>query len=416
MRCARCGRELGEEDYSCPECGAYAVRPDLTIFPEPTGPKKNGKKIIAVLLIVILLSAGIIAAVAVSGGSEDKSVTLSLEDGGRLTLSGDFLPGRNILGVSIDDDAISFTLDQDIASGYTYYSWGFFDRDHSAYNERTLTKYSGDTVNKTDPVLFFFTPEAGVYDVSVKCYTGTVNKYKEETSYSGTVRYDTDVTVDHMWRYEGKDYGITTTFAYDVFESYHNKNVNGRWASAKQYASFVTDDPVVRDIAERLKDLYGSASAGDPGFANFVLSYVQNCYKYPSNSTRVNPDEFLYGSLEYFAYPVETVFYGMGDCEDTSILVAAILKVFGYDTAIVILPGHAMIGVALDDYTPKNKIATYEVLSQIVNGKTYYAGETTISYTREFGLSAVSGDGRHPFSYYIDETFNKTSTYGFFVV
>jgi hypothetical protein len=51
---------------------------------------------------------------------------------------------------------------------------------------------------------------------------------------------------------------------------------------------------------------------------------------------------------EYPRYPVETLFDRGGDCEDTSILVAALLDRMGYDTALQLLHRemHAAVGYA----------------------------------------------------------------------
>jgi len=61
---------------------------------------------------------------------------------------------------------------------------------------------------------------------------------------------------------------------------------------------------------------------------------------------------------EYPKYAVETLAEGKGDCEDYATLAAAILKVMGYETALLFVPGHAALGVspapaACRAYTPR---------------------------------------------------------------
>lgn len=54
---------------------------------------------------------------------------------------------------------------------------------------------------------------------------------------------------------------------------------------------------------------------------------------------------------EYPKYPVETLVEG-GDCEDKSILLAAILRAMGYRTALLVFsgnPGHIAVGVECPD-------------------------------------------------------------------
>ncbi|MFH1775736.1 MAG: hypothetical protein ABH839_03695 [Chloroflexota bacterium] len=73
---------------------------------------------------------------------------------------------------------------------------------------------------------------------------------------------------------------------------------------------------------------------------------------------------------EYPRYPIETLFDRGGDCEDTSILAAALLDRMGYDVALLHLQAanHIAVGVSLD--YPAGMRYEY-------NGKEYYFLETT---------------------------------------
>ena len=112
--------------------------------------------------------------------------------------------------------------------------------------------------------------------------------------------------------------------------------------------------------------------------ANVILSYAQNVpYQY---------DEDFCGKSEYWKYPVETVFDGAGDCEDTSILYCAIMKALGYDTAIATLSvsdtsrfissssasaNHCMSLLYVDGVTPESDAVV------TIGSSTYYLCETT---------------------------------------
>lgn len=69
-----------------------------------------------------------------------------------------------------------------------------------------------------------------------------------------------------------------------------------------------------------------------------VLAFVQ--------SFPYTEDVDTTGYVEYFRYPVETLFDSTGDCEDTSILAASILLGLGHRVAMLECPGHAAIAVA----------------------------------------------------------------------
>jgi hypothetical protein len=56
-------------------------------------------------------------------------------------------------------------------------------------------------------------------------------------------------------------------------------------------------------------------------------------------------DSVSAGYDEYPRFPFETLYHGGGDCEDSSILLAALLYDMGYGVALVEFPGHMGVGV-----------------------------------------------------------------------
>ena len=74
-------------------------------------------------------------------------------------------------------------------------------------------------------------------------------------------------------------------------------------------------------------------------------------------------------ACEYPKYPIETLMEGRGDCEDSTILLATMLKELGYSVALVHFEGHIMLGIAGDP----TEIGTYFM----VDGTNYYVMETT---------------------------------------
>lgn len=92
---------------------------------------------------------------------------------------------------------------------------------------------------------------------------------------------------------------------------------------------------------------------------DFVLSFVQ--------SLPYTFDDVTTGYDEFRRYAIETLVEGGGDCEDTTILVAAILRGLGEKTALIFTPGHIALGVS-GNFTGSS--VTY-------NGTRYYYCETT---------------------------------------
>ena len=76
------------------------------------------------------------------------------------------------------------------------------------------------------------------------------------------------------------------------------------------------------------------------------------------------------GEEEYSKYPIETLYEENGDCEDTSMLLAGILKAMVYDVVFFwYLSGHMAVGVKVDGMD-EGRYFEYE-------GERYYYIETT---------------------------------------
>ncbi|KUK31612.1 MAG: Copper amine oxidase-like domain-containing protein [Thermoanaerobacterales bacterium 50_218] len=105
------------------------------------------------------------------------------------------------------------------------------------------------------------------------------------------------------------------------------------------YVPYVTEEKnseLVRDLAEVLA---AEAPQTPRERIEFAAAFVQGAIPYVSEEG------------EYPRYPVETLVDG-GDCEDKSILLAAILRAMGYRTALLVFdgdPGHMAVGVECPD-------------------------------------------------------------------
>lgn len=95
-----------------------------------------------------------------------------------------------------------------------------------------------------------------------------------------------------------------------------------------------------------------------------ILSFVQHCieYQFDKDSTPLS---------EWPRYPIETLYEGIGDCEDVSILTAAIMNRLGFKVALLHLPGHCALGIAGVPNLP----GTY--VEDTKSGTRYYYAEST---------------------------------------
>lgn len=101
--------------------------------------------------------------------------------------------------------------------------------------------------------------------------------------------------------------------------------------------------------------------------AQYALNFTQCAVEYAL-------DEEIYGIKEHFAYPIETLYIGRGDCEDKAFLVCSIMLAMGLDAKITNEPNHIGVALHLDDYTPRFVSKGIEY-----NGEIYYICDITES-------------------------------------
>lgn len=171
-------------------------------------------------------------------------------------------------------------------------------------------------------------------------------------------------TKTYEWTYEYVNLEIKVNISGLAYQEYKSRSVD-RWpdSTAEMVVYFTTTDQVVMDVASKLRNIATARGLSDIRTANMVLSFVQDI--------RYSQDNASEGSDEYWRFPVETLYDETGDCEDLSILYASIMEAMGYDAILLILPGHAAVGLSCDGAYG----AYYEW-----DGTRYYYCETTGQY------------------------------------
>lgn len=95
------------------------------------------------------------------------------------------------------------------------------------------------------------------------------------------------------------------------------------------------DDEAVKEVAEAITKKAAELGADE---AELALLLVQ--------SINYEVDALYAPYDDYPKYPVETMVDGSGDCEDTVILLASLLKNLGRNSVLIYSPGHVGLGVA----------------------------------------------------------------------
>lgn len=168
----------------------------------------------------------------------------------------------------------------------------------------------------------------------------------------------------YRWSFQGSQYSMLAVIPPRAYAEYARTDVPRSYYfgySDGEVQRFVTSgDPIVTAIAGQLRNMSARAGFDEVGSINFALRFCQSI-QYSNDNTTMHADE-------YWRFPVETLYDETGDCEDLSFLFASVAEAMGYDAAILMLPGHAAVGIASDQGS-----GTYFV----DGGVRYYYCETT---------------------------------------
>jgi predicted transglutaminase-like cysteine proteinase len=202
-----------------------------------------------------------------------------------------------------------------------------------------------------------------------------------------------DITVDYKWNYDGKSYEISETISRSdynkalsstidrsgtISSNMYIHSLDGKSSTVFGVNDYIVVDSNITGLQEKLKAKYTNAYGSDSStsgmdYANFITAFVQVCFGYVTDSIQ-------YGSEEYWAYPIQTLVNGKGDCEDTSILETALLMAAGYSACIFLLPSHAMSGVkSIGEAQVGSNTDNFKY--QIVKQEFYTIETTTDSFT-----------------------------------
>lgn len=187
-------------------------------------------------------------------------------------------------------------------------------------------------------------------------------------AYSQWVALDgDDYLVHRVWMYDDTVRACETKVAKELYDYYQKErdhyfyrfNMDGKQIGDNR-KSFVFSEhgrPVVKELARSLETIAKSETEK----VEVALTYTQSLpYSYDSTSK---------GRDEYVRYPVETLVDGCGDCEDKSVLLAAILYEMNIGFVLLMSPDHIAVGVNCE---PRNDANGF-----VFKGKKYYYVETT---------------------------------------
>jgi predicted transglutaminase-like cysteine proteinase len=175
----------------------------------------------------------------------------------------------------------------------------------------------------------------------------------------------------YSWEYESKEYRLYLNIPEEKYYYYLNYKTNripqnDNLNPNSKMVSFVTNgEEIINTLSEKLYSHAITQGFDSTETANFILHFVQKNIDYAfDNQTK--------GQDEYWRFPIETLVEQKGDCEDTSVLYATILKNLDYDTSLLFYSwkenneriGHLAVGLNLiyeqgDYVTDENNVKYY---------------------------------------------------------
>ena len=134
------------------------------------------------------------------------------------------------------------------------------------------------------------------------------------------------------WQYDGQPYELTMGIDKKVYD--HFASLPRVIEDYSYYAASCETIPFVPHLVNGLVKLATEANLNRWQLVEMSIAFVQSL-PYTNDNGYDHP-----------RFPAETLADGTGDCEDTSILLAAILEEMGIDVALLSPPKHMGIGIA----------------------------------------------------------------------
>ena len=229
-----------------------------------------------------------------------------------------------------------------------------FIRVGDGYERRAFTHMYGPEISISDP---------GYYEIMLYV-DGHLTAIGDALLNGGIIEnYTWSRTVDD----ERFGYSIHFEYEFTDFYKYSMDSTGRTMGEGLVPSEFALVDGTLLRLSNALMEEYQRVHGEDAptdgqDYADYLLSFVQEVIGFPDpiafvdggyqSSKQGCGDLYLYGTEEYWAYPMETLYYKQGDCEDSSALYCALLSAAGYTSSMILVPSHVLVGVALDGYVP----------------------------------------------------------------
>jgi hypothetical protein len=178
------------------------------------------------------------------------------------------------------------------------------------------------------------------------------------------------ITRSYNWNFKGTSYSWKVTIPKNLYDYYRNQpHDRSIQTTYKEYAISAKDKPYLDSMITKFRETGKNKGYSESETIMNVIAFVQALPYFKDDVSTTYDD--------YPRYPIETLVDNGGDCEDTAILTAALLKEMGYGVVLVNPPRHMAVGV---------KCSSCSGTSYTYNGDKYYYLETT---GKDFGIGQI---------------------------
>ncbi len=168
------------------------------------------------------------------------------------------------------------------------------------------------------------------------------------------------IQVHYEWNYGESTWAYDLNIpksAYEYYKTVDRKKIH----NYSYYVTDPTDDEYLSGLAAKFKEAAKKDNYSDLDMVKNIIFFVQNL--------QYVDDKVGTGYDEYPKFPLETLADEGGDCEDSAILLASLLRELGYGTVLIQFQDHMAVGVKGEDSISGSY---YDV-----DGSRYYYVETT---------------------------------------
>lgn len=169
-------------------------------------------------------------------------------------------------------------------------------------------------------------------------------------------------SLEFEWEYDGLVWTYTTEIKEEEYQLFRSVNRDLIGSNYSYYVTQEADDEWMNDLTQ----LFVNEGAKN-GYSDFQIIEMMTVFV---QSLEYVSDIIGTGYDEYPKFPMETLYDQGGDCEDSSILLASLIREMGYGVALIEFDDHMGVGVLGTDSMSGSYYKT-------ASGDMYFYIETT---------------------------------------